>query len=424
MAVGRTRGNLRRVTRVTGVEGGLVAGRRHGLGRAVCGAVALVLVLLAGCGSQDGPLPNQSDEAALAAAASPSPAVDRLELLRTCPADAPSWFDEFHSPVPEGLAGELAQRRQHALRDDEAYVRHLHGLYDVALAADPAVAEGNADWSRLDSWGFLVTADEEHLIWKRQEDVQPAVNAARRYLSALPDDQAGELRVDSAHGAVVVQVTRDAEQVRAELQAEVGDSAGIVVETIRYSQTQLKRAVRAIEELDGIRLVSIGAGGANGRVDLEVRGDLDDVRRLVSNVAEACMVAITAAEPIVTVDGPSGLRGVEIPGSTCASVDPAADPSPPALPLVGKVQFFMVCGDGSSGGGLTVTSSAANFADVVVELSRPTQTVTGQVCAAYADLPVTILADTSGSTWLLEVPLDGCGHYRESFKDVRDRLTA
>lgn len=127
----------------------------------------------------------------------------RAELLASCPGKAPSWHE--WGPLPEGIAGELVQRRRLVLRHDEAYVRELH-------AQDAA---GRGEWSR--SWGFLMTAEEEAVLWKRAQVLEPAIAVASRYLDALPAEQAGALRADVSRGVVVVQVTHDAELVQADL---------------------------------------------------------------------------------------------------------------------------------------------------------------------------------------------------------------
>jgi hypothetical protein len=209
----------------------------------------------------------------------PVASTDRDSMLITCPANAPSW--QVEGPLPAGLPGEIENRRRCGLRHDEAHIRDMHTRQDG----------GVGEWS--ETWGFLMTVDEERSIWRRQERLSSVAVTAEEYLDRLPRDQAGEARLDSARGAVVVQVTRDADRVRAELQERVGDVALIVIETVRFSKEELKLIARRIERLEGLRWTSIGAGGCNGRVDVMVPGDPDEARRLIEEVADPCSFAVT-----------------------------------------------------------------------------------------------------------------------------------
>jgi len=207
------------------------------------------------------------------------PETDRASMLITCPANAPSWADPL--PYPPGIAGEILHRRRLALRHDEAYVRELHARRD----------SGAGEWP--ETWGFVLTAEEEKAILMVQWRLSAAATIAAEYLDGLPPDQAGELRLDHEHGAIVVQVTRDAERVRAELQSIVGDGVLVTVETVRYPQAELKLIARRIAGLSGLTWSSLGASGGNGRVDVQVPGDPDEARRLIEEVADPCSFAVT-----------------------------------------------------------------------------------------------------------------------------------
>jgi hypothetical protein len=215
----------------------------------------------------------------------PVPSTDRESMLMTCPANAPSWGVE--GPLPAGLPGEIEQRRRLSLRHDEPYVRDLHSRQH----------DGVGDWS--ETWGFLLTVDEETSIWRRQAQLSGVAVVAEEYLDGLPPNQAGSVRLDSARGAVVVQVTRDAERVRADLQEQVGDVALIVMETVRFSKDELELIVRSIQRLEGLGVNEIGAGGGNARVDVTVSGDPDEARRLIEAAADACSFAVTRGVPAV-----------------------------------------------------------------------------------------------------------------------------
>jgi hypothetical protein len=209
----------------------------------------------------------------------PVPATDRASMLMSCPANAPSWVDDF--PHPPGLPGEIARRRHLALRHDEAYIANLHARFD----------SGGGEW--VETWGFLLTAEEENSIWRVQSQLSAAAAVAAEYLEQLPDDQAGELRLDTAHGGIVVQVTRDAEQVRVDLQSMVGDDVRVTMEAVRFSQAELTLIAARIERLPGLRWNSLGAGNGNGRVEVTVPGDPDEARRLIEDVADPCSFTVT-----------------------------------------------------------------------------------------------------------------------------------
>jgi hypothetical protein len=200
-------------------------------------------------------------------------------MLVTCPANAPSWEPE--APRPAGLAGEVAARASLGLRHDEPYIRGLHSRQDT----------GAGDWS--EAWGFLMTVDEETSIWQRQGRLTRAANVAQGYLDRLPDDQAGSIRINLERGAVVAQVTRDADLVRAELQGQVGADAVVEMETVRFPHAELARIAKRIEGLRGLAWTSIGVSGGDARVEVMVPGDVDEARRLIEAVADPCSFAVT-----------------------------------------------------------------------------------------------------------------------------------
>ena len=80
----------------------------------------------------------------------PVPATDRASMLVSCPANAPPWEPEL--PYPQGLAGEIEHPRHLALRHDEPYIQDLHARR----------SSGIGEW--VETWGFLLTADEELLL--------------------------------------------------------------------------------------------------------------------------------------------------------------------------------------------------------------------------------------------------------------------
>ena len=179
-------------------------------------------------------------------------AAERLRLLRTCPAEAPSWSDYLEDRFPEGLAGEVEQRHRSGLLGDLAYVEALHRRYEQDLADDPAVADGGRG---LGVTRGIRLADDRGRggaarSGSRTEDGRPRYRIVDRYLRGLArgsgrSPAGGRPRTRS----VVVQVTRDAEERTAPTCRQiVGDTAVIVVEAVRWSLAELKRASVAIED--------------------------------------------------------------------------------------------------------------------------------------------------------------------------------
>jgi len=203
--------------------------------RGTAAAAACTALLAAG-------LAACGDEGAPVSAAPAPPAKPtRAELLATCPAKAPSWeHDGFRPP---------------------------------AGTDDP---------------GFL----------RLQDSLTRAADIAGRYLATLPADQAGELRLDYAGPAVVVQVTRDAEAVRRELRNRIGDGVQAEVETVRYSLAELRRASDTILAIRAAELTGVGAG-ANGRVEVQVAKaeDIPATTALIAKSVDPCMFTVTQGGP-------------------------------------------------------------------------------------------------------------------------------
>jgi hypothetical protein len=206
------------------------------------------------------------------------PSTDRASMLLSCPANAPSR--EPGLEMPDGMTREVAWRRHYRLQHDETYVRDLHDRHDG----------GAGEWS--ETWGFLMTADEEMSVWQRQAQINEAAAVAQNYLDRLPSDQAGHLRINAAYDGVVVQVTRDSDQVRAEFQEQIGDVAIVEMETVRFSYAELEGITARIAGIQELRWYSIGPT-CESRVDVTVPGDPDEARRLIEQVADPCSFAVT-----------------------------------------------------------------------------------------------------------------------------------
>jgi hypothetical protein len=170
----------------------------------------------------------------------------RAELLRTCPAKAPSWEDELPPPSTDG-----------------------HGEVPQSPAVD------------------------------RASDV------AHAYLDALPADQTGDLRVNHPDQKVVVQVTRDAERVRRELQERVGDDVRVVVETVRWPKAELERARARMRTLPGLTWSGLGVSNDN-RVEVVVPPEMGvrEAEALLAKTFDPCMFTVT--EGTVRTDAGDG----------------------------------------------------------------------------------------------------------------------
>jgi hypothetical protein len=211
---------------------------RRGTSLAVGVGAGLLLTALAGCGG--GQPVAVSPASASASAASVSPVSERARLLASCPAEAPAW-ETGRVPVTEDAQ---------------------------------SIARGRV--------------------------VDRAAEVARTYLAALPADQVGVLRVDAARLAVVVQVTRDADRVRRDLQDRFGAEVRAEVETVRYSKVELERAEETIRGIQGLEWNGMGTG-ANARVEVQVPGDAAAAQALIARSLDPCM--FTVKHGVVTLDG-------------------------------------------------------------------------------------------------------------------------
>lgn len=116
------------------------------------------------------------------------------------------------------------------------------------------------------------------------------VEAIQEYLETLPPAQTGTLWVDEYLGQVVVQLTEhaDIDAVRAEAQRLAADAVTVVMEVVRYSGEALEAVADRIAELPGLEWSGIGAGGADGCVEVTVTGDVDEAARLMATIADPC----------------------------------------------------------------------------------------------------------------------------------------
>jgi len=212
---------------------------------------------------------------------------------------------------PSGIAGEMLIRRLEGLRADEEYVRDLHARFDAAGPQAHAMAAvsmgGTGLWST--SCGFLMTAEEDHSLWRRQAELQPLAQAARAYLADLPTDQAGSVWLEQVDHTVGISLTAraDAHAALTALRAQAAPGQHVRAVQVRWSTTQLEGLLKTA-------LAALGADppnppttsphqpwrwGADPRhgASITVSHDLAAARTLVAQVVNPCAVRLIQQDP-------------------------------------------------------------------------------------------------------------------------------
>lgn len=228
-------------------------------------------------------VPTEQPRAALAA--------ERAEMLRTCPARARSWQELALAPFPPGLAGEVERRERLGLRHDEEYVLSLHGT--------PEPPHGGMS----PPYGFPMSEDEKRYVDHLNAQVTRAANTAHDYLERLPPSQSGSMWLDHTRGVVTLQVTHDAENVRAAVRALVDPVVTVVVETVRYSKAELQQ-IRAVIMSSGLEWNSISVS-ADNRVEVTVRENLAAAEALLGGLVDPCALVISLGEQAFATQGSS-----------------------------------------------------------------------------------------------------------------------
>ena len=152
-----------------------------------------------------------------------------------------------------------------------------------ALVTCPAQAPG--PWAISD-------ADRRSKAGGRQHELDPIIQAAEALLGRLPDEQRGHRWVDPQNHRVVVQVTRNAESVLAELRTLVENPSSIAVELVRYSRAALDEWAERIIAMDDIGWSSVGSENPNNRIEVKVRGDAAVAWQRITRVVEPCAVRV------------------------------------------------------------------------------------------------------------------------------------
>ena len=116
----------------------------------------------------------------------------------------------------------------------------------------------------------------------------------------------------------------------------------------------------------------------------------------------------------------AGLRGFTVRSLTCPSTRPTSTSTQPVR-ITGDVRAYRICppllGDPPTPRGaptvVTATKDPATLDALSAALAVPdvAPNTSQEPCAANADLPVVILAETTDGDWSAHVPTDQCGHY-------------
>lgn len=89
-----------------------------------------------------------------------------------------------------------------------------------------------------------------------------------------------------------MQVTRGEDEVLADLRERVEDPETLSVEIVRYSEKDLATFADRLEALPGSDSWAYGVGNANGRMEVEVPGDAERVRRRLAEIIDPCAFVV------------------------------------------------------------------------------------------------------------------------------------
>jgi hypothetical protein len=114
------------------------------------------------------------------------------------------------------------------------------------------------------------------------------------------------------------------------------------------------------------------------------------------------------------------LRGVPVRSFTC----PPTTTSAAKATHITAVQALLLCPldqPGPPGKAVTISSRQSQFATLIAALSVPDQPPSTGACAAYADLPQVVLAETAHRAFQVSIPVDACGHYQPRARQALQR---
>jgi len=133
----------------------------------------------------------------------------------------------------------------------------------------------------------------------------------------------------------------------------------------------------------------------------------------------AVIAGCASAKPKATQS--PGLRGTAMSTFAC----PARPTIPAAKPVaIDGARALRLCpldAPGLQPKTVTVTAYQPVFASLITALSVPDDPATRGACPAYADLPQTVLAQTSRCVYQVAIPVDGCMHYQRAALDALSR---
>jgi len=118
----------------------------------------------------------------------------------------------------------------------------------MGLDTDPAfVAAVMANPDALDMWAYPILQAEDDFIWARQQDLHQFTPTILEYGEAHADEFGG-LFMDNEQGRIMTLWTRDPDRHLAEILALTGRDAPISAKEVRWSQAELRRAQRRIDD--------------------------------------------------------------------------------------------------------------------------------------------------------------------------------
>jgi hypothetical protein len=151
----------------------------------------------------------------------------------------------------------------------------------------------------------------------------------------------------------------------------------------------------------------------------------------------ACTGGPATTQPAATSPAPSGLRGHVVAVPTCPDLpsdfsvaSPAGSAAAPTMRVEiapDDVTTLRLCplqlppSDVGTGAPVDLTGTDSQLRPLLAALALPNEPApSGEIaCAAYADLPQTLLATLSdGSVVQLEIPTDRCAHYQHAASEA------
>jgi hypothetical protein len=152
-----------------------------------------------------------------------------------------------------------------------------------------------------------------------------------------------------------------------------------------------------------------------------VKPDADVARRISMGVRlTAALLGLAAtitgcgagsSASVQSTEHTQSISGTELPAYSCTAKSDRT-PVQVASSAVSEITLCPLMTVQHSTAPVIVKSGDPLFARLARALSAPDQKpVAGGVCAAYADLPQTVIAMSTSGPFLIHIPVDGCDHY-------------